>query len=599
MTKFYSTLIALTLIIISVTQSSNVYAEEPADPRSQASYYIETYGLVDPSSDQAQHTQDIFNKVLLVAESPIGLKPSLKIINSDGKPWAVALPDGSIILSRAALEICYRSVSTETGDARLAFVLGHEIAHLTNGDFWHREIYFAAAGEPDSVSMEKIRHTVRTMAGISNEKGEKDWRDIVKTKELQADDGGFLYASLAGFRTDQIFSKNNDGEDFLNYWVTQTRTLKDEIHLGPQERSDYLQHRFDAISTRVEYFNSGVRLAHLGRIEDAKYFFEEFQKSFPAPQVHNNLGYVYLQLARKHMPAELRYRFWLPTVMENTPPLLVRSRGISGKMPALARKNLDRAIDYLNRANKASPDNLSNNLNLATAYLYSGDFYKAQAILRETAKNSPNDKSIQELKALALYQQDEDIDMWPKAVELLMETDSPSAQYNLAQLYEERGRNEQAKAIRNKLITTSQNLPSEYAAYLCGKLNLKSCETPSTNSANASPPIKMKLQPQGTIDNQKIKKQLAEWSHSNRSMGPLPVDLYTNEEGNSYLAIDYHLVMAVFKNSQIKSTTKLIKKHGTPLEIEPLGASEIWSYGDHWSALIEGERVREIWVSNS
>lgn len=596
MMKYHLKLIILVLAI-SLVHSRHGNAQEPAPPLAHVDHYIETYGLVDPSTSEAQRAQDIFERVRLTAESPIGLTPSLKIINSDGKPWAIALPDGYIILSRAALEICYQDVPEETGDARLAFVLGHEIAHLANGDFWHRQIYFAATGEPDSASMEKIRRTVRTMAGISNEKGEDDWHDAVKAKELQADDGGFLYASLAGFRTDQIFAKNKDGENFLDYWVTQTRTLEDKLHLGPQERSDYLRHRFNAITTRVEYFNSGVRLAHLGRLEDAKYFFEEFQKSFPASQVHNNLGYVYLQLARKHMPAELRYRFWLNTVMENTPPLLVRSRGISGKMPALAVKNLDHAIDYLSRANKASPKNLGSSLNLATAYLYSGQFYKSQAVLRTAEKMAPNDDRIQELKALALYQQDEDIDMWPKAVEILSGIKSPSALYNLAQLYEERGRREQADTLRMELLESRQNLPNEYTRFICPKLGKRNCNDPTDKPQKHPPPITLKLKPEGTINDLEIKELLEKWSHNKRSIGPLPIDLYTNNEGSSYLAIDYHLTLAVIKNTGIDSSNDLLQRYGIPVETEPLGKDEIWSYGDQWSALIEGDKVREIWIT--
>ena len=81
-------------------------AEEPADPLAHVGHYIETYGLVDSLTPKVQRAHDIFARVRLSAESPIGLTPSLKIINSDGKPWAIALPDGYIVLSRAALKIC-------------------------------------------------------------------------------------------------------------------------------------------------------------------------------------------------------------------------------------------------------------------------------------------------------------------------------------------------------------------------------------------------------------------------------------------------------------------------------------------------------------
>jgi len=47
-------------------------------------------------------------------------------------PWAIALPDGYIIIASQTLDICYKNVSKEIGDTRIAFILGHELAHLAN-----------------------------------------------------------------------------------------------------------------------------------------------------------------------------------------------------------------------------------------------------------------------------------------------------------------------------------------------------------------------------------------------------------------------------------------------------------------------------------
>ena len=58
-----------------------------------------------------------------------------------GDPLAAALPDGYIVLSKHAVEILYKNVSSIVGDTRTAFVLGHELAHLANDDHWHLEFY--------------------------------------------------------------------------------------------------------------------------------------------------------------------------------------------------------------------------------------------------------------------------------------------------------------------------------------------------------------------------------------------------------------------------------------------------------------------------
>jgi len=132
------------------------------------------------------------------------------------------------------------------------------------------------------------------------------------------------------------------------------------------------------------------------------------------------------------------------------------------------------------------------------------------------------------------------------------------------------------------------------------KLEISKCIASATK--NRPPPLaKLTFQPEGSIDDARIKKQLEKWSHNHnkRSIGPFPIDLYTNKKGNSYLAIDYHLTLAVIKDSRIKNADELLQRYGKPIETSPLGNAEIWSYGDQGSALIEGKNVREIWIINT
>jgi len=50
-----------------------------------------------------------------------------------------ALRDGNIVLWRSAIDASY-SRSKDEFEARLAFILGHELGHLANDDYWHLEL---------------------------------------------------------------------------------------------------------------------------------------------------------------------------------------------------------------------------------------------------------------------------------------------------------------------------------------------------------------------------------------------------------------------------------------------------------------------------
>ncbi|MEO5330455.1 MAG: M48 family metalloprotease, partial [Magnetococcus sp. YQC-5] len=105
------------------------------------------YGFMDLASDpKLAQIQNIFNRVQDAADKRGNRMPQLKVVNQPEHPWAIALPDGTILLSLGAIHLCYRNVSQKEGDTRMAFVLGHELAHLAKNDFWDTDLYQAIAG---------------------------------------------------------------------------------------------------------------------------------------------------------------------------------------------------------------------------------------------------------------------------------------------------------------------------------------------------------------------------------------------------------------------------------------------------------------------
>jgi len=93
----------LVRILILVLCSVPVYAAAFDDPRTKASFYINTYGLTDIStSPLAKRAHAIFKRIRQVAEDPVGMYPTLKIINRPGKTGAITLTDVYFLLLKPA-----------------------------------------------------------------------------------------------------------------------------------------------------------------------------------------------------------------------------------------------------------------------------------------------------------------------------------------------------------------------------------------------------------------------------------------------------------------------------------------------------------------
>jgi len=587
-------------ILILLLFTGQVFADIYADPRSNASFYIDMYGLVDVSiSPLAQRAHSIFNRIRQVAEDPVGINPGLKIIKSKGKPWAIALPDGYVILSMAALDVCYGNVDKSVGDARLAFVLGHELAHLTAKDFWHQNIYLSlSSGEKNNFDLENIRRAFN----IDDSEKLKDWRDVVRKKELHADDKGFTYASLANFQTNLLFSKGSDRDAFLNTWIKQTRSIDDGLHFSASNRTAFLQNRFRQMTSKMEYFMSGVRLSHFGQFEDAMHFFEKFQRAFPAHEVLNNMGYVQIQLARKLMPNALRYRYWLPIYLENVPNLVLLTRTFDSELPPQSRRHLENAVSYLQKSVKMQLNKIGSRVNLAAAYLYLGEYHKARASIEDARELDPDSAVVREIRAIIIYEQEKDIDMWPTAVKILKtipKSDFPSVLFNLARLYDNRGRYEQAKTYWSKLANSKITIPKPIYLIACHKVKKSSTCRKNVNYQPSIPPIKTRLSFGESLHTKKAKKVLKDWQHRHEEIGPLPVDLFLSENLDTYLAVDHKITLIVVKKHSKRSTKQLLQCCGRPLSKQSLGQAELWSYGANWTALIENSKVREYWIKGS
>ena len=563
-----------------------------ADTRSNAHSWIAAFGESPADAVLIRRVQSIYKRVKR-ASGGAGHQSRLFIVESDNLPWAVALQDKNIILTRGAIDVIYGSNdSKDAQDARMAFVLGHELKHVLDNDFWHEEVHYSL------------------MRNTSMQESNSRLQQRRRNDELRADEEGFVYASLAGFSTDAIFNSVGGEDNFLEYWARQTDTISGSGHYTPKQRIEFLASRYRSLDAAVEYFKFGVRLAQFGRLQDARILLEEFQKVYPSDQVLANLGYIQLQLARKVMPAEVAYRYWLPGVMSFESGMRRNpSRSLNFELNDDAIKHLEFAVETLEKAKSVYgySANSASAINLISAYMYLGRLADARAVLESVADWETNPQLLS-LDALMVMEDKRLKDPWNTyAREKFEQLASNSIAenhlvYNYARLLAERGRHGQAGSYWNRLIEKLDQLPRVYQIMVCRQTRwppecMEYEDTPSVSETQHQWVLDIK--PGDDIDSQITREKLKDWGEPLReTLDDIDATIFRNRNGNSLLAIDGVVELLSVKQHGFNFTEHLRSENGGPVSISQLGSGEtVWSYGSLWSALVYGNSVREVWIA--
>ncbi len=366
-------------------QSAPVISEPQ---KGTAAYWIHKYGRVSaPENSLVLRAEKVLQRLSRVADR--SHESRLVFVGADKTPYAAALSDGSIVLTDGALHLCYNGVSPEHGDSRMAFVLGHELVHLRNRNFFH-EAAFAAGEEPASVD------------GRSRE------------KEREADAYGLIYATMAGFDPDAVLETGNN---FIQYWVShlpQQQVYNDRAHPGPRDRVSSISSHLKHVANQLNYFHFGVTLYQIGRYEDAIILLNRFAKEFPSREVFNNLGLCHYQLALQRLavcdPALVEQAY--PATSIDTESLAVRFRSAAGPTQCLEnesfRGHIQNAELLFRRASEMDTAYLPSRINLSSTRIMKHDYSAANEILDEALKAKPGDSFALNNKALALYLSDPD-----------------------------------------------------------------------------------------------------------------------------------------------------------------------------------------------
>lgn len=586
----------MVLVFLTVVCALPKLSAAPAD---FAAFYVDNYGLANQEQPEIARAHNVFARMKAVAALPGGRSPELFIVATEGDPWAQAIPDGNVILSRRAVEICYEGVEQQVGDARLAFVLGHELAHLAKDDFWHSRVHRALAGEPGT---ERIMALLERTSDADFEQFEE-----TRAKEAQADDWGMLYAGLAGYQVDQLLSDPSGRKDFFTYWLEQTHTRAehDPRHPLPEDREVMIRARLAEVLGDLEYYRFGVRLISFERFEEAQDFLEAFEATFPAPEVLGNLGYLNLRLAINAMPAKLAFRYWMPTLFDITSRadrLSLPGRG--DKLPPAARTLLERAVDYLDRATAADPDYRPAWMNLAVARFYLGDVSLALFAVGEAARLAPDDVGLPATQAVLLANLDPNLDMGPQAIARLDAliadgAENPVARYNLARLLDERD-DERSAVHWQWLQANAASLPAPYYREVCS--GVARCVT--TPQPEVALPWDLPAAPGTDLYESQATKELLSspgWQSDafDFQRPGMRGTLYWRSGAAAVLDLDNYVDMVVLYGGELGTAADLTAKLGEPSSVESVRGGQLWRYGSAWTAVVRDRRVTEVWVDET
>lgn len=398
-------------VLVVVAVACLACGEEPprllqqGDPEATVEVWREHFGEAPADDPLVARAWRVFERVREAA----GTHAELAVLEIPGAPLALALADQTVVLSIGGLALCYRDVSREVGDARLAFVLGHELAHVASNDFWHASAFDTVQGVEDTEQEERLQ----TLLVL-------DARDR-QVMELRADDHGILALIQAGYDPRPLLEGDRT---FFEEWVSGlvgSTAYEDPNHPGAEERAGFLQKRLKQVADTEQVFLKGVEafrkaeeLASTAKrdqvppgvwagYEEAVKAFDAVRRVFPGREVLSNLALARLRLASGILAdcdGSLVNRYYLPTAIDPvTLASRTRMRGPGEhSSPCFERedykRHMNEAIRLLEDAVERDLDYTQALLNLVAAYVLDEREPNAAETARQARERWPDDAEV-------------------------------------------------------------------------------------------------------------------------------------------------------------------------------------------------------------
>lgn len=433
-------------------------SDPPApDPRASAEWWIETYGELRPDVDfQAAAAARLLERLWRAAGQRLALPPRLVVL-AESRPGllALALPDNSVLISRAGLEFCLqRNLRPDAAEARLGLVLAHELDHILRVDDWHVAAFSANLLEDGELQTLTTSREVRLAA------------------EFRADANAVLLLSAAGL--DPALALRPDG--FIEQWA-QARgaavAASGATHPGARRRVETMRLELERLVAALPLFREGAAQLDAGRGEAALAAFEQFHRRtrYAGKELLANLGLAHYQIglsALARCDPSAAFRFRLGTVVEHGLEFTGgRYRGTSAgrclRSPRVAQA-LDTAAARLQEAAAADPGHLPARLNLIAVLVVANrvplayaeasalaEALRARQFAERLPALDPRRLAVRNSAAVCAYLMRREVaasaDEALRELSLLQETQphEPNVAYDLARVLQETGQSGRAR----------------------------------------------------------------------------------------------------------------------------------------------------------
>jgi tetratricopeptide (TPR) repeat protein len=388
--KIAGLFLCVTLMVVTMANAGD-------NPKEYISFWKKNYAELKPENDlRAAKANEIFNRLVNVAGSRPGILLRLYITKTEplNERLPISLPDGSVVVSKGDLDICYRD--STYGDDRLAFVLAHEIAHQLNNDFWHMNFFYAVEKYSS-----KGKFDLKEILGVTGE-GEEDPKRL-QSKELMADSQGIIYASMAGFNTSAVVM-DDEKVNFFEEWIKAVdptyleQINPDSSHPTPKQRAEAIKARLNQVLDSVGFFTLGLLYYQASEYRIAASAFNEFLKFFPSREVYHDLAACYHQIGLKEYQMWKKYPFPFKLSMTLDPSTRATRGATRGKganvHEALLGENIEKAIGLYQKAISSDPSYWASYNNLGCAFIMKEDAYKAVSTLQDAHMLKPDSAEV-------------------------------------------------------------------------------------------------------------------------------------------------------------------------------------------------------------
>jgi len=422
--------------------AGQLFSEPLLNPKERISFWRENYSVYKQDDPAVANIFHIFEVIKKVAGIRPGKNPRLVVIKETpyGFNLPISLPDGGIILSKGMLD----RLRADHGDyaSKIAFIFGHEIAHVFSGDFWHIE-FFRLISHYDGKSHINITPFL------------DDKRELTK-KELAADEQGLLYMLMAGYDPSVIW-ENKRYQNFFDEWNRRISLIQGTNFkpLVPEfEREKAVKFRLKQIIDQSVEYRAGIYYFLAGHYQSAIELFEDFSHVFPGREVYHNLAMSHhfaaiachtpVKFVKKSAPMKFSY------IIDPVERLFIRARrnGVKSN-PQCYAQHMAKAVQRYKLALLNDPDYLPAIVNLASAHMGQGNIYKAIGLLMD--KRPGADALLLNNLAIA-HELIGDLDKAADYYRQAIHQQNPDALYNLGRMYYWNGQIKKAESYWHQYL---------------------------------------------------------------------------------------------------------------------------------------------------